>query len=275
MCFRYTDDLRSSYITYGFAVFRQIIPPSLLEDLRKGSDRARDVAREVNGPQAQRLEPIWTHDLDLAPFWAFSELDTLTDAVARLLSPEHIHGLPKSILFEPAEHAYTLPWHRDWGDIVSREEWLAVLFETEYLNQMNAPLYEDTSLWVVPGSQYREELPSERLALAEGLLPAPEGTREELSRNWSQEPFAGMTETEREQRGISYCRGMPNAVCLPLDAGDVAIYRNALWHTGTYVPYKKRATMHGYIDTPAFGEWRQRIGNDPLGYKAYLETSAG
>jgi hypothetical protein len=271
MSFRYTDDLRAHYFTYGYAVFRQIVPPALVEDLRRASDGARVVAREVGGPQAQRLEPIWEHDIELGPFWAFSELPELRDALAQLLSPEHIHGVPKAILFEPAEHAYTLPWHRDWGEIVSREEWLKVLHDLDYLNQINAPLYEDTSLWVVPGSQYREELAAERAALAEGLLPAPGGTRDELSRNWSQEPFEGLSEAEREQRGLAYCARMPGAVCLPLGPGDVAIYRNALWHTGTYVPYKKRATMHGYIDTPAFGTWRQQVGGDRLGYKSYLE----
>jgi hypothetical protein len=271
MAFRYEDGLRAHYFTYGYAVFREIIPAGLVEDLRGASERAREVAREVGGPQAQRLEPIWEYDVDLEAFLAFSELPVMCDALARLLGPEHIHGIPKSILFEPAEHAYTIPWHRDWGEIVSREEWLAVMFELDFLNQINAALYEDISLWVVPGSQFREELPAERAAFAEGLLPAPDHTREELARNWSQDPFAGMSEAEREQRGVEYCRSMPGAVCLPLYPGDVAIYRNALWHTGTYVPYKKRATMHGYIDTPAFGEWRNRVGNDRLGYKAWLQ----
>jgi hypothetical protein len=52
---------------------------------------------------------------------------------------------------------------------------------------------------------------------------------------------------------------MPGAVCLHLDAGDFALYRNTLWHLGNYVPYGKRATLHDAADTPEFLEWRTRI----------------
>ena len=33
------------------------------------------------------------------------------------------------------------------------------------------------------------------------------------------------------------------------------MYRNSLWHCGSYVPYTKRATMHDIIDTPLFADW--------------------
>ena len=33
------------------------------------------------------------------------------------------------------------------------------------------------------------------------------------------------------------------------------MYRNSLWHVGSYVPYVKRATLHDIIDTPAMAEW--------------------
>ena len=33
------------------------------------------------------------------------------------------------------------------------------------------------------------------------------------------------------------------------------IYRNTLWHIGNYVPYMKRATVHGSLVTPEYREF--------------------
>jgi hypothetical protein len=48
---------------------------------------------------------------------------------------------------------------------------------------------------------------------------------------------------------------MPGATQVHLRAGDFAMYRNSLWHIGSYVPYVKRATLHDIIDTPTMDEW--------------------
>ena len=55
--------------------------------------------------------------------------------------------------------------------------------------------------------------------------------------------------------GLEYCRSMPGAERLYLEAGDLALYRSTLWHIGNYVPYKKRATLHDNAMTPAFRAW--------------------
>ncbi len=67
----------------------------------------------------------------------------------------------------------------------------------------------------------------------------------------------GLTYEERERTGLDYCRAMPGAVRLHLDAGDFALYRNTLWHLGNYSPHLKRATLHDSADTPEFREWRR------------------
>jgi len=51
---------------------------------------------------------------------------------------------------------------------------------------------------------------------------------------------------------------LPGAQRLLLDAGDYCIYRNTLWHTGNYTPYKKRATLHDGANHPLFYEWAQK-----------------
>lgn len=49
---------------------------------------------------------------------------------------------------------------------------------------------------------------------------------------------------EREHVCLEYCRSMPGAVPLHLEAGDFALYQSTLWHIGNYVSYSKRATLH-------------------------------
>ena len=60
----------------------------------------------------------------------------------------------------------------------------------------------------------------------------------------------GKSAEEREPLCLEYCRSMPGAVQLHLEAGDFALYRNTLWHLGNYVPYRKRATLHDSAWTP-------------------------
>ena len=58
------------YLTRGHLVFRGIVPPSLLADLRRQADIARDLAHELNGPQTQRIQPLdqYGDKIDLQPF---------------------------------------------------------------------------------------------------------------------------------------------------------------------------------------------------------------
>jgi hypothetical protein len=251
MPFQFSDQHIEDYHTQGSTIFRSILPPSLIADLRRVTDRAREIARKKHGAQAQRLQPVFTSDLDPQPFEAFGELPPLRDAIARVLSPRHTFGTRAllGVLIEPAERPWCTKWHRDWRDNAPGLDvaaWEAVFHDSNYFNQLNCALYQDSSTWVVPGSHLRDDLPRERAAFPTGSIPGPlleEGTDNE----------------ERERSCLEYCRRMPGAVCLHLDAGDFALYRNTLWHLGSYVPYCKRATLHDVVDTPEFIEWRQRV----------------
>jgi hypothetical protein len=249
MGFQFSDQHIEQYHTQGCAVFQAIVPPSLIGDLRRVTDRAREIAREKHGPQAQRLQPVAAYDLDQRPFADFRELPALREAMAALLSPRHTYGNPKilGVLIEPAERPWCTAWHRDWRDNAAkmdRAEWDAAFLHLDMFNQINGALYEDDSTWIVPGSHLRDDLPRERARFPE--LP-PRGP-----------DLEGCTNEERERLCLEYCESMPGAARLRLNAGDVAVYRNTLWHLGSYVPYRKRATLHDAVETPAYRAWWER-----------------
>ncbi|MBV7337604.1 phytanoyl-CoA dioxygenase family protein [Chloroflexi bacterium TSY] len=103
-------------------------------------------------------------------------------------------------------------------------------------------------MWVVPGSHLRRDLPGEIERFPDRPIPTPD--------------LEGKTSEEREQICLDYCRSMPSAVRLSLDAGDFALYRSTLWHIGNYVPYRKRATLHDFVDTPEYNDWREQAAKE-------------
>ncbi|HYF52520.1 MAG TPA: hypothetical protein VEJ63_24140, partial [Planctomycetota bacterium] len=52
----------------GFTVLEQIIPVSLLGELRRSCDTAREIARQKQGPNTQRLQPIEKFAVNFQPF---------------------------------------------------------------------------------------------------------------------------------------------------------------------------------------------------------------
>ena len=249
MPFAFSDHHIEEYRTLGYTVFRQVVPPALLADLRCSSDAARSIARRHNGPQSQRLQPVGQFEIDQQPFIDYAELPSLRDAIHRLLSPSHSHGNRDvlGILLEPAEQPYCTPWHRDWRDNVSGlrlARWNAHMLDDQYFNQINCPLYADSCTWVVPGSHLRHDLPREIERFPERPIATPS--------------LEGKSDSEREYACLRYVRSMPGAVQIHLDAGDFCLYRNTLWHLGNYVPYRIRATLHDAVDTEEFAAWRTK-----------------
>lgn len=252
MPFTFTEKHITDYHLYGYTVFEAIIPNSLLGDLRRVTDRAREIAHEVTGRQAQRLQPLASYDLDLQPFKDYGELAPLNDAIHRVLTPRHYHAdlTRTGVLLEPADHPWCTNWHRDWRDHMPeavfedefREDWDAQTFQVDYMNQVNCALYEDPSTWYVPGSHYRQQNTSAEVAARDAYDRA-------VHRDAADSP-------ERQERDcLAYCRNMPGAVQLRLNAGDFALYRSSGWHLGNYVPYRKRATIHDFVGTPEYRDY--------------------
>jgi len=244
MPFTFSERHIEEYYHHGYTVFRGILPPALVTDLRRSTEAGRELARGKSGPQAQRLQPLSAHaeHMDLKPFRDYTELPVLNDALQRVLSREHtLAGLERmGVLFEPAQLPWCTRWHRDItekSDGVDPAEYRALWTDATFFTQVNCALYTDTSTWYVPASDGRPDVTGEAEAAA--LMPQ----------------LDSKTYEERERLGLEYCQSMPGAIQFVLEAGDFALYRPNGWHIGNYVPYRKRATLHDGVWKPATRKW--------------------
>ena len=227
MSFTLSDQHVEDFHTLGYTVFEQILPATLIRDLRLAADLARDLAREKAGAQTQRLQPVGDFDIEQQPFIDYAELPELLDAIHQVLSPAHTHGDRQhlGILLEPADLPYCTHWHRDWRDNIyglDLDQWETNYRDPDLLNQVNCALYEDSSTWVVPGSHLRRDL-AERADLSASTSSACRGRGSCI---W--------------QRGISASIETP--------CGTSATTS----HTGDV------ATLHDSVYTPAYREWSPR-----------------
>lgn len=252
MPFEFRDEMIHDYRKEGYVIFRGILPPSLIRDLRQASARVPDLARKERGPNAQRLQPITNHltGEELKPFRDYLTLPVLVDAIHQLLSPRHemMNGGPAHVglLIEPTEAPGSTPWHRDireTSNVPDVEEFRRINPDPLWFNQINCPLYEDNCTWYVPGSYPRGfDLPGETTAAA---------------------ATAGLDKKEyceRDRVHLEYCKNMPGAIRASMDAGDFMIYHPNGWHLGNYLPERKRVTIHNFAPTPELLEWYDRWG---------------
>eukprot|EP01050_Picozoa_sp_SAG11_P001308 SAG11_NODE_55_length_19449_cov_28.630135_17_plen_527_part_00 len=258
-----TEGHEREYATLGYTVFQQILPATLISELREACDELRDEARRQTGPQAQRLTKILDTNVDPAPFRKYAELPDIQAAFAALIVPGARHGTHMfwteeqadyhaghGVMIEPSARPYCTVWHRDWRDNVfglDLGEWDQVCTDSRYFNQINLPLYTDSSFWVVPGSHLRRDTAQETDLFPDRPIKLPH----HMAAEQPEEPAA-----VAEARCLAYMRSMPGAVQLHLQAGDLCIYRNCLWHAGCYTTTAKRATLHDVPDTPEFQAWR-------------------
>ena len=249
MTFHYIEEHRADYISDGVTILRGLIPPALLTDLRREAERARELAQLKLGPQAQRLQPVWSHpELELQVFRDFLGLPGLRAAVEGILGDEHRPSERMAVFLEPARDAWCTAWHRDWGNVpgVDLDRFFETASDLRMYNQLNAALYDDHSLWLVPGSDRRRDTDEERAAFASYPPPTPVLGAE-------------MTAAEREAGCIEYARRMPGGRPVMLFAGDVAFYRACIWHIGCYVPYARRATLHDSFLCEEDRQWQASI----------------
>ena len=271
-----TEEERQQYRKDGYHIFRQVIPASLLKDLRREAAKAQEIAYRVDGPQAQRLMPLnqYSDELEMKVFRQFNEIEGLDEAIKSLLTSEHYLKPTEEacILLGPRDRPWSTEWHRDWRDHiedknfyehVGDEKWEEIATNFDYWNQVNCPLYEDTSTWYVPRSFARVHNTEEETRVFAST------TQEEL-RDESNEKM----DEELELFCLNYCQSMPDAVQLVLNPGDFCIYRNVGWHIGNYVPYRKRMTLHTHCHTEAFAEFGNKYRHLLNARAASLEKHA-
>lgn len=254
--FVYSDLHRDEYYGAGLTVLRGAIPASLLTDLRREAEKARELARGLQGPQTQRLQPVYKYaELNHQPFHDFHALPGMRAAVENILGPEHASSQIMGILFEPQNQAWCTAWHRDWGYNVPGMDvpaFFRAIRDLRLFNQLNGALYDDHCLWIVPGSHEREDVPDETAHFSRIPPPGPALTD-------------AVTPEERERCCLGYTRAMPGALPVPLFAGDVAFYRACGWHLGNYVPYTRRATLHDGYYCPEDLRWQEAVRNKTVG----------
>lgn len=249
MPYQYTEQSRDEYLTQGYTILRDLMPPTLIAELRLETDKAREIARRKDGTQAQRLQPVYAHEeLNPRAFRDFLALPGLQTAVANILGPDHHQSDIMGVLLEPVAKAWCTSWHRDWGynnPYVKLDPFFEAVRNLGMFNQLNAALYDDHSLWVVPNSHNRNDTAEETAAFpyppTGPILPVH------------------LTPTEREHICITYVRSMPGAIPVTLFSGDVAFYRACQWHIGNYVPYTRRATLHDGFYGPDDLAWQAQV----------------
>jgi ectoine hydroxylase-related dioxygenase (phytanoyl-CoA dioxygenase family) len=257
MAFKFCDSLIHHYRTQGFVIFRQVLPVSLVKDLRKATATAQTQARAARGPQAQRLSPISKYDIGMKAFEDFATCPELVDAVSRVLTPRHsvLEGLSRAgLLLEPEQLPWCTAWHRDIREthnVPDVEEFRRINPDVLWFNQINCPLYEDNCTWYVPGSYLRNFDLAGETAAAEVR------------------PFEDADDWEtRERKCVEYCQGMPGAIRASMDAGDFMLYQPNGWHLGNYLPDRKRVTIHMYAPSPELADWYVRWGKAQAAAKA-------
>jgi len=244
MGFEFTDRHIEEFHTQGYTVFRDLLPPPLLRDLRVQAERARPAAYQSRGANAQRLQPFQPH-VDFHPFEALWEFPPLLKALREIFGNDQEMKLDgDAILYEPGGSPYCMCWHRDYRDLwpgLDVHKWERLIHDPRLFNQTNIALYDDGCLWVVPGSHLRRDTPQEIRRFPDRPLIEPDVSR--------------MNPEEAEYACREYVLSMPGAQQAWLNAGDFMCYRNTLWHIGNYVPYAKRATIHGSIVTPEYADF--------------------
>jgi hypothetical protein len=273
MAFEFRDEMITQYWTQGYVIFRDILPPALIKDLRREAAKGREIVRKLHGPRIQRIQPVVKfEELDQQPFKDYNELPALKEAVGKLLTPRHTHSTLSviGILLEPQDAPWNLGWHRDGPvevPVEAQDEKLYEDLSRDFLdpriwNQVNCALYGDSCTWYVPGSHLRV-----RNLAGERQTKSIDKTASHLG-GYLPEPIAAVLKArgpeisneELERLCNELCSGFPGAVQTNLNAGDFMIYRNVAWHNGNYRHYQPRATLHDIVDHPESGEPWARWG---------------
>jgi len=254
---------KEQFVEDGFIIIKDCIPDDLLQELRVLSEKYRKIARRSYGAQTQRLQPLerYSETAEKQLLDALISLPILQEIVASVLSQHHHISMDYlGMMFEPKYLPYCMPWHRDWRDNcqgIDMQAWYDVYRDLDFFNQINCPLYQDQSLWVVRGSHNRMDTPEEQALFPTRPIMAPYNDIERKTNRLGDflNFFRKKDYAQRESSCLAHCNMMPQAEKVVLQPGDALLYRNTIWHLGNYMPNEKRATFHTIVTTDRYKEW--------------------
>ena len=183
MAFGFSDEDNEQYEREGYVIFREIVPASLMNDIRNAIEpveefiahnaRVDSRAGKREKPDMRRYGPLSEYEHlmpSLKPIQDFCELPALLDAVQRITSPECNYGTPETleVLRSPAA-IFSTAWHRDFlrtpgesGAPTYQELFDDMAKEPTWFHQFNCPLYRELSLWYVPGTYNKDDTDAQR-----------------------------------------------------------------------------------------------------------------
>jgi len=241
------SELKARYEEDGFVIVQGLLSPDQLTTLREAAERVIDKTRAgqwphrrvvgkqfppfgESNPDSWGVQHVMHPDLKEKAFAEWYCSDKVVEIVTDLLQCEEkdLQMELFNLLINPLGHEFALRWHRD--DIrenATEEEEREALGKWKYGVQWNSALYEDSCLYVVPGSHKVPRTPAQR-----DLSSTPDPPKDPLD--------------------------MPGVLQVVLKPGDTVFYNQNILHCATYNHRQKRATLHPCVGDTRGGATRAR-----------------
>jgi len=229
MTYQLTPEQMQQYREEGYIVLRGIIPLEQVEAHKDGINAIMDGVLAGNGleiPWINRdrriperlgklLRPGWIHPA----FIEAIENGPYLDLAAQVLGTPVRYSL-FGMLAGGDGKPYIQNWHRDLAPVGEADEEAVIIGGNYLYTQINAPLFPDRYVTIVPRSHLRASTAEELQAINDN----PTGD-------------------------------MPGQMTVEMEPGDVAFYYSNIWHRGFNPEGKLRWTMHHAFvrgDAPVF-----------------------
>ena len=208
---------------HGYVIIKQAIPEHILSGLRAAADILHQGV--ADGKWTTRHQTVLKPDVFHPAYIEFLNIENINQAASDILGSNEIVFGGLACLLGAPRNQYC-KWHRDFSD--DHPELNDLLADPCLAIQYNAAVYDDSCLWIVPGSHRRHSLDNEKA----------------YAKRFSSLEFI----SERDDAlsiDPNIMAGMPGSMNVQLEAGDIALYNNQLWHSAEYTASQKRATLHG------------------------------
>ncbi|KZV94666.1 hypothetical protein EXIGLDRAFT_834866, partial [Exidia glandulosa HHB12029] len=242
-------NLKERYDTDGFVVVQGLIPDDQLPILEAACARAVAKTRAGEWPHRRTVGkqfPPFDTTSQQPDVWGVQHLmhpDLAEPEFAKWYSGDLLCGVAKALLqcedkdlqmelfnllINPDAHDFALRWHRDdVRETASSEEEVEALSKWHHGVQWNTALFDDASLFVVPGSH-----------------SVPRTGEQRAQSSTMDPPEDPMT--------------MPGVLQVSLKRGDTVFYNNNILHCATYSKDTPRVTLHGCMGDARGGSTRAR-----------------